>query len=203
MENEDIPLSEISTYTARQLKESGDKTLAKRVDKLWGTLRKLPAEKEKLFADYRKKLTPGLIKKADPGMGRQHFQRLCVGCHQMFGEGGTVGPELTGSQRTNLDYLLENLIDPSAAVSKDYQLEIIETKSGRVVAGVITSETDTTIKVKSINEEIALSVSEIKKRTRSPVSMMPEGLLQTLTTEQALELIAYLSSPRQVALPAQ
>ncbi len=203
VEDKRIPLSEISTYTARQLKESGDKELAARVDKLWGTLRKLPAEKKKLFEEYLEKFTPKLISESDPSKGRQHFQLLCAGCHQMFGEGGTVGPELTGSQRTNLDYILENLIDPSAAVSKDYQLSIIETTSGRIVAGVITSETDTTVKVKSINEEIALSVSEIKKRTRSPVSMMPEGLLQTLSTEQALELIAYLSSPRQVAVPAQ
>lgn len=54
--------------------------------------------------------------------GRAVFQKTCANCHQLFDTGGAIGPNLTGSQRTNLDYLLENMVDPSASVAKDFQV---------------------------------------------------------------------------------
>jgi putative heme-binding domain-containing protein len=110
-----------------------------------------------------------------------------------------LGPDLTGSQRTNPDYLLENIIDPSAGVSRDFQLHLIRTRGGRVVSGFVVAENDRTLTLASLNEQVTLPVAEIETRERLSQSMMPEGLLQGLTVTEVRDLFGYLSSPAQVA----
>lgn len=193
-----ISRREITAYTARQLASLGDSAITRRTTAIWGEMRPAPAEQKRLLANYRGSLTPGAIKAADPTAGRATYQRLCASCHKLFGEGGDIGPELTGSQRTNLDYLLENIVYPNAAVSRDYQLQIIETTDGRILSGFVVDEKPGALTVRAINEQVVIPVAEIRKRTLSPVSMMPEGLLQGLAPREIQELFAYLSSPGQV-----
>jgi putative heme-binding domain-containing protein len=95
-------------------------------------LRPTPAEKAKQIAVYKERLSLESIERSDRSAGRAVFQKMCANCHHFFDAGGKIGPNITGSQRTNLDYLLQTLIDPSAAVAKDYQMQIVETTSGRV-----------------------------------------------------------------------
>lgn len=193
-----IDKSDIGAFAARQMQNLGDKKLTNRLQKTWGDLKVPSKDKARTIESFRKKLTPESIAAADPHKGRVMFQNLCASCHKMFGEGGEVGPEITGSQRTNIDYLLENLVDPSAAVAQDFQLLIIETTGGRTLSGFVRSENDNALTLQSINEQVVVPLSEIKKRTPAEVSIMPEGLLQTMTTEQIRDLFAYLSSPGQV-----
>ena len=195
-----ISRAELTAYTARQLANLGDPTIAQRTTALWGEMRPAPAEQKRLITNYRGSLTPGAIKAADRPAGRTTYQKLCASCHRLFGEGGDIGPDLTGSQRTNLDYLLENIIYPNAAVSRDYQLQMIETNDGRVVSGFVITESPGAVTVRAINEKIVIPANEIRKRTVSPVSMMPEGLLQGLTPRETQELFSYLSGPGQVPL---
>jgi putative membrane-bound dehydrogenase-like protein len=202
VEGNAIPRGELTAYTARQLTGLGDATITQRTAALWGDLRSTPAEKTRLIANYRGSLTPGAIQAANRSAGRATYEKLCASCHRLFGEGGEIGPELTGSQRTNLDYLLENIIHPNAAVSRDYQLQILETTDGRVVSGFVISETPGAVTVRAINEKVVVPTNEIRRRTVSPVSMMPEGLLQGLSPRETQELIAYLASPAQVPLSA-
>ena len=193
-----IDQSDISAFAARQMQSLGDKQLTARLTKTWGDLKTPSKDKAKTITSFRKKLTPESIAKADPAQGRVMFQNLCASCHKMFGDGGDVGPEITGSQRTNIDYLLENLVDPSAAVAKDFQLVIIETKAGRTLSGFIRSKNDNALTLQSINEQVVVPLADIKSRTPAEVSIMPEGLLNTMTTAQIRDLFAYLSSPGQV-----
>ena len=72
--------------------------------------------KEAQIAKYKKLLTPGFVAKADASRGREVYNRTCLSCHIMFGEGGKVGPDLTGSNRGDLDYLLLNILDPSGDI---------------------------------------------------------------------------------------
>lgn len=201
VETNALPRTELTAYTARQLTNLGDEAIAKRTAALWGELRSTPAEKTRLIANYRGTLTPRAIKSADRSAGRATYQKLCASCHRLFGDGGEIGPELTGSQRTNLDYLLENIIHPSAAVSRDFQLQLLETTDGRIISGFVIAETKSAVTVRAINEKVVVPANAIRKRTVSPVSMMPEGLLQGLSPRETQELIAYLSSPGQVPLP--
>lgn len=200
VEGGQIPGQDVTAFTARQMVNLGNGELTGRVRHLWGELRRTTKEKEKKMASLKKNLRPEQIAEADPGAGRIHFKNLCSACHKLFGEGGEVGPELTGSQRNNLDYLLENLVDPSASVSKDFQMQLIETTNGRIVSGFAESESESVLVIRSINERVVIPKGEIAKRTVSEDSIMPEGLLGALSTRQKRELIAYLSSPHQVAM---
>ena len=74
----------------------------------------------------------------------------------MFGEGQAVGPELTGSQRANLDYVLENVIDPSAVVPREFQMVNFTTKDERVVSGIVLRETKDAVTVRTTNETVGV-----------------------------------------------
>ncbi len=198
-----VPRSDVTAYTARQLASLPDPKLKARVQMVWGELRSTPAEKERIIADYKKRLPLASIQQADRAAGRAIFQKTCANCHRIFGAGGAIGPDITGSQRTNLDYLLQTLIDPSAAVARDYQMQIIETSAGRVITGLVVAETKTALTIQTVNEKIVIPTDEIERRTTSPLSIMPEGALQNLTIDQVRQLLAYLMGAGQVELPAQ
>src|SRR5207249_7154399 len=93
-------------------------------------------------------LTPAALAKADKIQGRAAFNTACAACHTLYGEGGKVGPDLTGSGRDNLDYLLENIVDPSAVVTADFRMSIVDIKDGRVLNGLIAATTGRTLTFK-------------------------------------------------------
>jgi putative heme-binding domain-containing protein len=203
VESGKVSRGDLSAYTVRQLTGLNDKAITARVEKAWGTLRPTDADKAKKLADYRSFFKPEALKDADLAKGRAVYAKTCGQCHTLFDAGGKVGPDLTGSQRTNLDYVLENVVDPNAAVARDFQMSIIDTKDGRTLTGIVVAESGNAITVRTTNEDVTLPVNEIEKRRVSQVSMMPEGLLDALSDEEAKGLVAYLGSPKQVALPAE
>lgn len=198
-----IARSEITAYAARQIANLSDRMLTDRLSTLWGEVRVTAADRTRQIVSYKRRLTPEAMAQADLTQGRTLFRKHCGNCHRFFGEGGRIGPDITGAQRTNLDYLLENLIDPSAAVARDYQMEIVQTRSGRVITGLIESENDQALTVLTVNERIVIPQSEIEERQTSSVSMMPEGLLQPLSTDEVRDLLAYLASAQQIPLPSE
>jgi putative heme-binding domain-containing protein len=129
------------------------------------------------------------------------FQQTCALCHTLFGEGAKIGPDITGSDRRNLDYLLENILNPSAVVPYDYRVWVVTTKDDRVLNGIILAQNAQSVTLQTVSEKVSLPRSEIESTRQSQLSMMPEGLLQALTDEQVANLIAYLMSPGQVPLP--
>jgi putative heme-binding domain-containing protein len=121
-----------------------------------------------------------------------------MGCHVLYGEGGKVGPDLTGTGRASLDYLLENVVDPGAVVGADYQMTVVTLKDGRVLAGLVSESTERTLTLKMIQAETTVEKAEVVKQEKLAVSMMPEGLLMALSEEQRRDLMAYLMHPSQV-----
>ena len=119
----------------------------------------------------------------------------------MYGEGGNVGPELTGSDRANLSYLLENVLDPSASVAREYHLSNIETKDGRLIAGIILESNPQTLTVRTSNETVTLRRDDLEATATSGVSMMPEGLFDAMSEPEVCDLVAYLASKSQVGAP--
>ena len=90
--------------------------------------------------------------------------------------------------------MLENIVDPSAAVAKDYQMEVVQTNDGRVVTGLIASETEETITLQTVNERLVFPVDDIEVRSKSKLSIMPEGLLDPLGEDEIRDLMGYLRS---------
>lgn len=196
LETNEIAREEIPTYTARSLSS----LLGEKFAKKFG-VQKLPEDKEALIADYKKKANSEALAKADPSRGRLVYQRVCMACHKMYDEGGIIGPELTGSNRGDLNYLLLNILDPSGDIPDAYKMVIITTKDGQVLTGTVTAEDDQKVTVSMVGQETTVAKGDIAGRETSPVSMMPEGLLQTLKDQEILDLIKYFQSKQQVDLP--
>jgi putative heme-binding domain-containing protein len=154
-----------------------------------------------LIVQLRGEMTPAVLAKADKGNGRALFNLACASCHRLYGQGGEVGPDLTGAGRDNLDYLLDNIVNPGGVVSADYRMSVVELKDGRVLNAVITARTDRTLTLQTMTEKLTVERGDVAKLDESALSLMPEGLLESLTPEQRRDLLAYLMHPTQVALP--
>ena len=122
---------------------------------------------------------------ADRGRGRVVFDRVCGTCHRLYGDGGEIGPDLTGSGRDNLDYLLENIVDPSATVSADFRMVVVAMHDGRVLNGMVKAQSPRTLTLQTQTEAIVLDRSEIEALRPSASSLMPDGLLDTLDSRRS------------------
>ena len=122
------------------------------------------------------------------------FNRTCQQCHRLFDAGGDVGPDLTGSDRANPDYILENVLDPSATVAREYTLTNVATTDGRLVSGIIRDQNDRSLTIQTANERIVLPREDVEEVKPSTVSMMPEGQLERLTPQEIRDLFAYLAA---------
>jgi putative membrane-bound dehydrogenase-like protein len=197
-----IPRNEITPFHARQIRGFNDEALNKQLAEVWGELRESAADKQQLMAKLKQQLTPAVLAQADKSAGRAIFTQTCAVCHRLYGEGGEVGPDLTGSGRANLDYLLTNIVDPSAEVSVDFRMTIVTLKDGRVLNGFITAKTERTLTLRTMTEKLTVERAEIASSQELPQSLMPEGLLLALSETQVRDLFAYLMHPSQVPLPA-
>jgi putative heme-binding domain-containing protein len=195
-----VPRTDVGAFTVRQIGALKQPEVQAKLQAVWGAVRPPSEEKAALMSRYKSALTADVLKKSDLANGRRVYARTCAACHRLFGEGGEIGPELTGSQRHHLDYVLENVLDPSAVVPRDYQVSVFSTTTGRVVTGTVKKETDRAVVVQTQNEVVTLPRDEIDSRTPSPLSMMPEGLFAPMRMEEVRDLVAYLASPRQVPL---
>jgi len=197
-----IPRADISAFHARQIRSLNDPPLNKELAENWGELRDSPEDKQRLISGWKVQLTPATLAKADLSQGRLIFNTACAACHTLYGEGGKVGPDLTGGGRDNVDYLLENIVDPSAMVTADFRMSIVELRDGRVLNGLIAAKTERTLTLKTMTETLTVERGEVAGLRESTVSLMPEGLLEALPPEQARDLIAYLMHRSQVPLRA-
>lgn len=195
-----VPRTDLHAFHIEQMLQLGGGDLKDRIEQVWGAVRETDVEKQARIAELKQTLTPQLLRRADAGRGRMVFSRVCATCHRLFDAGERLAPDLTGSNRANLDYILQNVIDPSAVLGRDYQQTVIVTDDGRVVSGLVQKETDTAVTVRTINDTVVIPRASIDERTLSDKSMMPERLLDPLSLEEVRDLVAYLSSPRQVPI---
>ncbi len=195
-----IDRSLVSAFQLRQMQNSGDAGLSERVAGMWPELAEQSKEKTAHIAQLRAMLTPETIEKANASAGRLLFNQSCANCHTLFGEGQKIAPDLTGAQRSNLNYLLENIVDPSATVSENFKLSVVLLEDGRVLNGVVVGRTEKTLTIQTATDQVVIQRDEIDEMKESPVSMMPDKLLSVLSEQQIQNLIAYLMSPAQVSL---
>jgi putative heme-binding domain-containing protein len=193
-----IPRTEISAFDARQIRSFNDATLTQTLNDVWGESRESAADKKQAIAEWKSKLTPEVRVKADLLAGRTVFSQVCAVCHTLYGEGGKIGPDLTGAGRENLDYLLENIVDPSAVVSADFRMTIATLKDGRVLSGMVRNETPRTLGIQTMTELATVERAEIANLVEMPQSLMPEGLFSALNETQVRDLIGYLMHRGQV-----
>ena len=127
--------------------------------------------------------------------GKQLFTATCATCHKLHGEGQSIGPDLTGYERDNLDFLLLGVVDPSAAIREEFTNFELETNDGLLLTGFITERAAQSVTIEDAQQgRSTLPKSRIKSLKASPVSRMPEGLLDGLNDQQIRDLFAYLRS---------
>ena len=194
LEKGTIKTTQFRAYEIRQIRSLGDPRITQRFNELMNLTPPKTGSKERAedFAKWRKILTPDTLAKADIVKGKDLFQGLCAACHKMNGAGGEIGPDLTGAARDNLEYLLGNILTPSAVVAKDYQQVTVKLKDGRVLSGTEQTGSKNVFRLKTLSAVMNLDRSEILDVKRSQTSMMPPGLLNSLSEEQARDLIAFL-----------
>ncbi len=163
------------------------------IRRLWSQLRPSSQAKEQRIRQVRALLkNPG----GDQDSGRTLFGSLCATCHTLKGPGGRIGPDLTGYERTNLDFLLPAIVDPSLAIREEYTAFEVTTTDRQVLVGFITEETPQTITLTDLSQQTTrLPRSQIQSSKALASSLMPEGLLDSLSDAQVRDLFAFLSSP--------
>jgi len=188
IKNKTVPKADVPAYVARQLR----RVVGNGFLEVWGPIDLLPADKQKAFAKYGKLLSKEALAKADIAKGKEVFSKTCSACHIMHGEGGNIGPDLTGSNRGDLSYLLDNMLTPSSVIQDDYKLQIITTRDGRTLTGNIASENDRQLTLRMVGQDTVIDKSTIQSKEVIETSMMPEGLLDTLSDQEVIDLVGYL-----------
>jgi putative heme-binding domain-containing protein len=197
-----VPSADLSADLVRQIRNLKDQELDARVAEVWGVVNDTPAERLKQIAAYKRMLSQPPAQKPDLALGRLLFSKTCQQCHTLFGVGQKIGPELTGSNRANLDYILSNLLDPSAVIGKDYQAVVIQTSEGRTLTGLVRAEDQNSLTLATATETVVIPQGEIDARETSAKSMMPDDQLKPLSEHEVRSLVAYLASPVQTPVKA-
>ena len=203
MEKGKIRPDEVPAFIIRQALALEDAELGKRLERVWGTITNSTTDMRSEYAKYRDILKPAALDKASAARGRKLYQKNCGQCHQLFGVGGTIGPAITGANRSDANYWLENILEPNLLIGKAYQVTNFLTEDDRVVSGIVRSENEDAVTVQTATEELVLAKSEIARRSSADVSLMPSGQLKPLSDQQVQDLFKYLMAPQQVRLPGE
>jgi len=197
-----VPKKDLTAEIVRQLRNLKSPELDAEIQKVWGAFREASADKKQEIEKYRQIYRAGGSQPGDAIRGRAVFARTCQQCHTLFDIGGTVGPDITGSARADLQYILENIVDPNAVIPNEYRTSTITTKDDRILTGIVKKDEANGLTVATANETLIIPKGDIESVQVSEISMMPEGLLAPLTDQEVRDLIYYLGRPGQVPLLA-
>ena len=188
-----IPAAATSLEQIRRVALFGDAGLDVLVAKHWGRLQ--GSNREERLAEVRRLNNDLRAGAGHAGSGKDLFRRHCAACHQLFGEGNRVGPDLTTANRQDRDFLLISLVDPSSVIRREYVSVVVQTQSGRVLTGLPIQRSESQLVLADAKgERQEISTAEIEDLQESPVSLMPEDLYRQLNPQQLRDLFAYLQS---------
>jgi putative heme-binding domain-containing protein len=184
---EDVPY-----HLARRFKLLEDPAIDKKVDHFWPEVSLAnSSEKTEKINHYGELLSSG---EGDAFNGRVLFLQNCGACHRLFDEGGMLGPELTGYDRTDPAYLLLHTVDPNAAIREGYEVQRIVTVDGRTLEGRMKMQSGGAVTVEPPlgGKPTTLSKDRIAEMEVQQTSFMPERLLESMTDQEILDLFSYL-----------
>jgi putative membrane-bound dehydrogenase-like protein len=197
-----VPAADISAETVRVLRSHQNADLDKQVADLWGVVRESAADRKALIAEWKKKLSAPTKTPPDVNLGRAVYSKTCLNCHTLYGAGGKVGPEITGANRASVDYLLENILDPSSVIPKEYAATRIVTTDDRTLIGIVKGDANGVLTVQTERETLTLPAADVAGRKASELSMMPDDILKQVNEHEFRSLIAYLQTQAQVPVLA-
>jgi putative heme-binding domain-containing protein len=196
-----VPKSNLTADLVRQLRSLKDEKLAASLTEIWGVVKETSPDMAAEIERVKRVYWAGGSTPGDASRGRAVFNQVCAQCHHLFDFGGQVGPDITGANRGDLDYLLQNILFPNAVIPNEYRASTVELKDERVLTGLVRSQDANSVVVQTATEVLTLPKAEVVKITGSEISMMPEGLVAGLSETQIRDLLYYLGRPGQVPLP--
>jgi len=190
-----IPKREVPPNVARQLL----RVVGSGFIEVWGPIEQVASD-EAAYERYRKLLSQSALAQADVKRGKALFQQTCGSCHKLYGEGGVIGPDLTGSNRRDINYILLNVLEPSAEIQDDYRMVVINTRDGRTYSGNVIGDDQRQLTLRIVGQEepVLINKSTIQSKEVAPVSMMPPGLFEHLDEKEVVDLVAYLGTNARV-----
>ncbi len=197
-----VPGTDLTADLVRQLQFLKNDEVNSLLANVWGTVRESAADKLAMIVGYKDLVASDSHPTADTELGRAVFAKTCMKCHLLYGAGNRIGPDLTGSNRSNIDYLLSNIVDPSAVMAKEYRATIIATLNGRVVTGLVKAEDSKSVTIQTSDALVIVPKDEIDERIESDKSMMPDDQLKQFSEHQTRSLIAYLRGKQQAPMLA-
>jgi putative heme-binding domain-containing protein len=193
VEKKSILSTDISSEILQRLDLYGDSRLSAAIARIWGQTRATPEELQVEMARVGKVVRSGL---GDKASGKKIFNESCAKCHKLFNEGKEIGPDLTGYERSNLDFMLLSIIDPGAAIREEYTTYRVSTSDGLVLTGFLKERGQDTITMVTADQgATVIAKSDIEEGPAAiKTSLMPEKQLSSLSEAQIRDLFAYLQS---------
>ena len=193
VEKKSVLRTDISAEIVQRLELYGDPELNSSIKRIWGNTRATPEEH---LAEMKRigQIARGGV--GDKAAGKKLFTESCAKCHKLFGEGKEIGPDLTGYERSNLDFMLLSIVDPGAAIREEYTTFRVVTNDGLVLTGFIKERGQDTITMITADQgATVIAKTDIEEGpTAIKTSLMPEKQLSTLSDSQIRNLFAYLQS---------
>lgn len=187
-----LPKDSVTLDLARKMSAHKDVELLGRLEKKWGKLSPSTDGEKQARISYIQ-LIINRSATSDPAKGKPIFEQKCATCHQLFGKGQKIGPDLTSAERQTLAPLVGHIVDPSGHIRPEFRAFVLETKDGRVLAGLIAEETGGAVTLLDAKgERIVIPRGQIEEMKASPASLMPEKILDTLSEQEIIDFFAYL-----------
>ncbi len=191
LEHDPARLSELALDQKQALAAHPNRDIAARAKKLLASGGGLPDRDRQLVID---RLAPELEQGGDPARGKLVFQQQCAKCHRHNGEGGQVGPDLSGMAAIPRHELVIHILDPSRSVEGNFVQYTVATTDGRVISGLLASESNTSVElIDAEGKRHAILREDIDQMAASKKSLMPEGFEKQVPPAGLNDLLAFLT----------
>ncbi|HAM73468.1 MAG TPA: glycosyl hydrolase [Verrucomicrobiales bacterium] len=188
-----IPKADLGQEHWQQLKSHPDKTIASRAQALQATSAPVSADREEVV----RRLLPVARRHGDPARGREVFTSACSACHTFNGQGGRVGPELTGIGARDRGDILTDILDPNRSVESNFRMWTATTREGETFSGRLDGESQTAVEILDVTgQKHTLQRKELKALEASASSIMPVGF-ESIPEGDLASLLDYLTSAPQ------
>jgi putative heme-binding domain-containing protein len=173
------------------LKQNPNSLIARRAERLSAGANAISADREEIV----KKLLPLAKEKGDLARGKEVFTATCAVCHVFEGQGGKVGPDLSGIAARDRAEILTDILDPNRSVEANYRLWSVTTKEGETFSGRLDTETQTTVEILDTTaQKHIVQRKDIASLDASQLSIMPAGF-ESLPPDDLKALLEYLAQP--------
>ncbi len=190
----------VSPDAVRRLTFHKGARLAPLVKKHFGSVEGATTEAMRAEIERLGKVVRG--ENADPAVGKKLYGQHCGKCHQLFGEGGQIGPDLTTFRRTDFDLMLLHVVNPSAEIREGFETTVIATEDGRVLQGFLVDRDDQVVILRGADGQTqVIARPKIEEMQVVRRSIMPENVLRELSDSQVRDLFAYLRSSQPLQVP--